>query len=82
MLWTAVSQRHMIANLRMEKLNLQRSQNNVLLYGCSCLDTSLLNTYVAVDPNPPVVEKTNGQKESNSISRMRSLNLAEELLYI
>ena len=55
------------------KLNLQRSQNNVLLYGCSCLsainDASLLNTAVAVEPNPPVVEKTNGEKEPNSISR-------------
>ena len=57
------------------KLNLQLSQNNVLLYGCSCLsainDASLLNTTVVVDPNPPVVEKTIEEKEPNSISRMR-----------
>ena len=60
-------------DLRRE-LDLQRSQNNVLLYGCSCLsainDASLLNTTVAVEPNPPVVEKTNGEKEPNSILRM------------
>ena len=47
----------------------------VLLYGCSCLsainEASLMKTTVAVDPNPPVVEKTNGEKEPNSISRMR-----------
>ena len=65
----------MIADLSREKLTLQRSQNSVLLYGCSCLsainEASLLKTTVAVDPNPPVVEKTNGEKEPNSISRMR-----------
>ena len=57
----------MIADLSREKLTLQQSQNSVLLYGCSCLsainETSLLKTTVAVDPNPPVVEKTNGEKE-------------------
>ena len=57
----------MIADLSREKLTLQRSQNSVLLYGCSCLsainEASLLKTTVAVDPNPPVVEKTNGEKE-------------------
>ena len=67
--------RYMTADLRREKLNLQRNQKNVLLYGCSCLsvinDASLLDTTVAVEPNPPVVEKTNGEKEPNSISRMR-----------
>ena len=54
----------MIADLSREKLTLQRSQNSVyinLLYGCSCLsainEASLLKTTVAVDPNPPVVEK-------------------------
>ena len=66
--------RHMTADLRREKLNLQRSQNNVLLYGCSCLsainDASLLNTAAEVEPNPPVVEKTNGEK---SISTQRYL---------
>ena len=65
----------MIADLSREKLTLHRSQNSVLLYGCSCLsainEASLLETTVAVDPNPPVVEKTNGEKEPNSISRMR-----------
>ena len=67
----------MIADLSRETLTLQRSQNSVLLYGCSCLsamnEASLLKTTVAVDPNPPVVEKTklNGEKEPNSISRMR-----------
>ena len=65
----------MIADLSREKLTLQRSQNSVLLYGCSCLsainEASVLKTTVAVDPNPPVVEKTNGEKEPNSISRMR-----------
>ena len=58
----------MIADLSREKLTLQRSQNSVLLYGCSCLsainEASLLKTTVAVDPNPPVVEKTNGEKEN------------------
>ena len=62
----------MIADLSREKLTLQRSQKSVLLYGCPCLsainEASLLKTTVAVDPNPPVVEKTN---EPNSISRMR-----------
>ena len=57
----------MIADLSREKLTLQRSQNSVLLYGCSCLsainEASLLKTTVAVDPNPPVVEKTSGEKE-------------------
>ena len=65
----------MIADLSREKLTLQRSQNSVLLYGCSCLsaisEASLLKTTVAVDPNPPVVEKPNGEKEPNSIFRMR-----------
>ena len=65
----------MIADLSREKLTLQRSQNSVLLYGCSCLsainEASLLKTTVAVYPNPPVVEKTNGEKDPNSISRMR-----------
>ena len=62
----------MIADLSREKLTLQRSQNSVLLYGCSAInEASLLKTTVAVDPNPPVVEKTNGEKEPNSISRMR-----------
>ena len=44
----------MIADLSREKLTLQRSQNSVLLYGCSCLSAinaaSLLKTAVAVDP--------------------------------
>ena len=57
--------RHMTADLSREKLNLHRSQNNILQYGSSCLsainDASLLNTTVAVDPNPPVVEN-NTQK--------------------
>ena len=61
-----------MADLSREKLTLHRSQNGVLLYGCSCLsainEASLLKTTVAVDPNPPVVEKTNGEKEPNSIS--------------
>ena len=62
----------MIADLSREKLTLQRSQNSVLLYGCSCLSArSTKQVTVAVDPNPPVVEKTNGEKEPNSISRMR-----------
>ena len=65
----------MIADLCREKLPLQRSQNSVLLYGCSCLspinEACLLKTTVAVDPNPPVDEKTSGEKEPNSISRMR-----------
>ena len=60
----------MIADLSREKFTLQRSQNSVLLYGCSCLsainEASLLKTTVAVDPNPPVDEKTNGEKEPNS----------------
>ena len=59
--------RHTTADLIREKLYLQRSQNNVLLYGCSCLsainDASLLNTTVEVEPYSPVVEKTNGEKE-------------------
>ena len=37
----------------------------------SAINDDLLKTTVAVDPNPPVVEKTNGEKEPNSISRMR-----------
>ena len=66
----------MIADLSREKLTLQRSQNSVLLYGCSCLsainEASLLKTTVAVDPNSIVDEKTNGEKEPNSVSdRMR-----------
>ena len=58
----------MIADLSREKLTLQRSQNSVLLYGCFCIsainEASLLKTTVAVaiDPDPPVVEKTNGER--------------------
>ena len=63
--------RHMTADLSRDKLNLQRSQKMFCcMYDCSCLsainDASLLNTTVAVDPNPPVVEKTNGEKVPNS----------------
>ena len=59
----------MTADLRREKLNLQRSQNNVFEWLLLLLRTSLLNTTIAVDPNPPGVEKTNGQKEPNSASK-------------
>ena len=36
----------MTADLRREKLDLQRSQNNVLLYGCSCL--SAIKEFIVV----------------------------------
>ena len=59
--WPVVRRRHMIADLSRGKLTLQRSQNSVLLYGCSCLsainEASLLKTTVAVDLNPPVRKK-------------------------
>ena len=49
--------RQMTADLNSrETLNLQRSQNKVLLYGMSAInDASLLNTTVVVDSNPPAV---------------------------
>ena len=58
----------MTTDLKWEKLNLQQSQNNVLLYGCSCYQ-SLEYYTVAVGPNLPVVRNTN---ELNLSSRMPS----------
>ena len=59
--------RNMTADRSREKLNLQRSQNNVLLYDLSAInDASLLNTTVAVDPNPHVVE--NNTKSTQAYS--------------
>ena len=63
----------MIADLSREKLTLQRSQDSVLLYGCSCLsainEASLLKTTVA---NPPVVEKNNVSTHLHVFYTMRA----------
>ena len=67
----------MIADLSREKLTLQRSQNSVLLYGCSCLsainEASLLKTTVAVVQIQPklrllsAIQSQQVQKKSNSL---------------
>ena len=73
----------MTADRSREKLNLHRSQNNVLQYGSSCLsainDASLLNTTVAVDPIPPVVENNFAGRPISRAHLPYSLSLSASL---
>ena len=68
--------RHMIAERSSENLNLHLSQLIDLLYPFLCLsaiiEASRLYTTFAVDPIPPAVEKTRGENEPRSISRILS----------
>ena len=68
--------RHMTAERSSKKLSLHLSQFMVLLYAFWCLsaiiDASLLYTTLAVAPIPPAVEKTRGENEPCSISRILS----------
>ena len=66
---------HVIADLSNEKFSLHLSQCSVELYDLPCFsarrEANLLYTTVAMVPMPPAAEKTSGEKDPCSISRIR-----------